>query len=137
MTMKVQKKAPLSAMQMEIMQIVWLLGEASVASVSRELSKKRTLARNTILTLLTRLEKKGWLRHRQEGNTYIYTATADRHGTLREMVSRMVDTVFAGSAEGLVMALLEGRGISTEEATRIETIIDRARTRNKGTKGKS
>ena len=49
-----------------------------------------------------------------------------REATLGTMVRRLIDTAFGGSAEGLVMALLHGRGVSKEEAREIKKLIDRA-----------
>ena len=49
-----------------------------------------------------------------------------REATLGTVVRRLVDTAFGGSAEGLVLALVHGRGISKEEARKIKKMIDRA-----------
>ena len=72
------------------------------------------------------LEEKGWLQHRTVGQTFVYSAVHARTSVLREMVNQMVDTAFSGSAEGLMMALLQGRELSAEEARRIRTLIDAA-----------
>jgi len=116
----------LSEAQMEIMNVVWDRGEATVADVWKVLSGRRTVARSTVLTMLSRLEEKGWLRCDQEGHAFRYRAALPREATLGTMVQRLVDTAFGGSAEGLVMALLHGRGISKEEACKIKKMIDRA-----------
>ena len=60
----------MSDAQREIMEIVWERGEAGVGEVWRTLSKRRSVARNTILTLITRLVAKGWLVPRREGNAF-------------------------------------------------------------------
>ncbi|HEV3415208.1 MAG TPA: BlaI/MecI/CopY family transcriptional regulator [Pirellulales bacterium] len=117
----------LSAAQMEIMNAVWDRPRgASVAEVWKTLSAKRKLARNTVQTMLVRLEDKGWLSHREEGAGFRYVARRPRQATLRRMVGKLVETAFAGSADGLVMALLQGRGVTKEEAERIRTMIDEA-----------
>ena len=99
------------------------------------LAGRRQVARNTILTLMDRLEKKGWLTRRADGQTHYYTAAARRAATLGGVVKRLVDSAFAGSAEDLVLALLEGRGVSADEARRIHELIDNAKKR--GTKPRS
>jgi BlaI family transcriptional regulator, penicillinase repressor len=119
----------LSEAQLEIMQIVWGGTEVTVTDVWNVLSKRRQVSRNTVLTLMDRLEKKGWLKRRAEGQTHLYTAAAPRARTLGRVVQRLVDAAFAGSAEGLVLALLEGRGVTDAEARRIRQLIDEARTR--------
>jgi predicted transcriptional regulator len=112
---------------MEIMRVVWDRGEAAVGEVWETLSQKRPIARNTVHTVITRLAQKGWLKHRKQGRAFLYRAAAPRDATLCGMVRRLVDTVFSGSAEGLVLAMLEGRGLSREEADRIRKLIDNAR----------
>ena len=61
-----------------------------------------------------------------DGHAFRYRAAVPREATLGEVVRRLVDTAFGGSAEGLVMALLHDRGVSKEEARRIKKMIDRA-----------
>ena len=113
------------------MEIVWAGSEVTVTDVWAVLSQRRPVARNTILTLMDRLEKKGWLTRRAEGQTHLYKAAAPRAATQRNLVHRLVDAAFAGSAEGLVLALLEGRGVSEEEARRIRQLIDKAQSKRK------
>ena len=120
-----KKPPPLSAVQAEIMNVVWDGSESTVTEVWRQLSKRRRLARNTVQTLMSRLEEKGWLRHRADGNALLYSAAVARSRAHRQVVRRLVETVFAGSAEGLVQALLAGRGISAEEAGRIRRLIEK------------
>ena len=103
----------------------------TVTDVWTALSQRRQVARNTVLTLMDRLEKKGWLKRRADGQTHYYSAGSPRAATLGNVVRRLVDAAFAGSAEGLVLALLEGRGVSDEEARRIRRLIDEARGRGK------
>jgi BlaI family penicillinase repressor len=117
---------PLSEAQIEIMNVVWNRGEVTVADVWKALSARRTVARNTVLTMITRLEEKGWLCRDDAGHAFRYRAAVPREATLGTMIRRLVDTAFGGSAEGLVMALLHDRGVSKEEAKRIRAMIDRA-----------
>ena len=79
-----------------------------------------------MLTMVTRLEEKGWLRHRAAGQTFYYRAVHARQATLGWLVQRLVDTAFAGSRSGLLLALLEGRDITPEEADRIRALINQA-----------
>lgn len=119
--------APLTAPQLEVMRAVWSREEATVGEVWDELRGQRPIARNTVLTVMDRLEKKGWLRRRIEGVRHFYSAARGREETLGAMVGRLVETAFEGSAEELVVALLDGRGVSPTEAKRIRKLIDAAR----------
>jgi predicted transcriptional regulator len=118
---------PLSDAQLEVMNVVWEQREVTVGDVWSALSQQRAIARNTVQTVMSRLSDKGWLKHRRQGRAFVYTATVGREATLRNLVDRLVETAFAGSAEGLVVAMLEGRGLSQDEAKRIRKLIADAR----------
>jgi len=118
---------PLSDAQMEIMQLVWDTSETTVSEIWQALAERRPVARNTVLTVMDRLERRGWLKKRSVGKTNLYRAAVSRQSTLGSVVQRLVDTTFAGSADSLVLALLEGRGVSDEEADRIRRMLDEAR----------
>ena len=109
----------LSDAQLEVMGVIWELGEASVAEVWRALSKRRKIARNTVQTTLVRLEEKGFLKHREVGNAFRYQATIERQKTVREMLRSLLQGAFQGSTEGLMMALLEEAPPSEDELKRI------------------
>ncbi|MBI3866651.1 MAG: BlaI/MecI/CopY family transcriptional regulator [Planctomycetia bacterium] len=117
----------LSETHLEIMNLVWRAGEATVGEVWKALTARRKVARNTVLTLMERLEKKGWLKRRVDGHAYRYSAAVGREATLGRIVGRLVDTAFDGSAEGLMMALLDQRGVTSAEAKRIRAMIDKSR----------
>jgi BlaI family penicillinase repressor len=131
---KKDRQAALSEAQLEIMSVVWDREEVSVSEIWEVLSARRPLARNTVQTMVTRLEEKGWIRHRTLGKTFLYSAVVSREETLGSMVDQLVETAFDGSAEGLVLALLEGRGLSPGEAKRIRAMIDEADKRQRGRK---
>lgn len=117
---------PLSEAQLEIMNIVWHAGECSVADVLERLCQGRLVTRNTVQTMLSRLDEKGWLAHRDNGGTFIYTARIPRKQVQQQRLDQVVDSVFDGSAAGILMALLKDRSLTTQEATRIRRLIDRA-----------
>jgi BlaI family transcriptional regulator, penicillinase repressor len=122
---------PLSQAQLEIMNVVWERGDVTVADVWKALSEHRKVARNTILTMLARLEEKGWLRRDAQGHAHRYRAAVPREATMGTMIKNLVETAFGGSAEGLMMALLQGRGVSKEEAVAIRSMIDQAEGRRR------
>jgi len=119
---------PLSEAQLEIINIVWDQETATVGQIWKALGKRRPVSRNTVSTLVTRLEEKGWLRHRVGGGTFLYSATHPREKVLPRMVRRLVDAAFQGSAEGLVLTLLEGGRLSAEEVERIKAMLEKAET---------
>jgi BlaI family transcriptional regulator, penicillinase repressor len=111
-------ESKLTPAQLEIMNLFWEQGELGVAQVWKLLSARRKIARNTVQTMLTRLVERGWLLARPEGKAFCFRASRPRKSTL--------DSAFNGSASGMVMALLEARRLSADEAQRIRTLIDRS-----------
>jgi BlaI family transcriptional regulator, penicillinase repressor len=118
---------PLSPAQQELMEIVWDRGELSASEVGRILTPTRRLARNTVKTLLLRMEEKGWLTHREEGRTHRYRAAVPRQVTIGNKVVELIDTLCGGSPEALMTALLDHRGLTDAEAKRIREMLDAAR----------
>ncbi len=115
---------PLTPAQREIMEIVWQRGEVAVSDVRSELAdRKRDVARNTVQTMMTRLEERGWLQHREQGRTFLFSAARQKKQSLGVKVAQMVDQFFAGSPEEMVTALIEYRGLSSVEANRIREMI--------------
>jgi predicted transcriptional regulator len=121
----------LSPAQGEIMEIVWERGEVTANEVRRVLARTRSVARNTVRTLLERMEAKGWLTHRAEGRTFLYTAARPRHESVGQKVREMVETVCGGSPETLVAALLDYRGLRPDELRRIRQLLDEAQAARK------
>lgn len=124
---EITTKTPLSRTQREVMEVIWDLGEAGVAQVTLELNKQRPIAKNTIRTLLERTEEKGWLEHRVEGRSFVYTATIPREESLGQRVMDMVDKACGGKPEKLMLALMEYRGLSEDEVRRIRKTLKDAR----------
>lgn len=125
--MTIVDKTALSRAQREVMEIVWDHGEVSVAMVTGLLNCDRQVARNTVRTLMERMEEKGWLEHRVQGRSYIYSATVPREESLGHRVKEMVEKACGGNPEKLMMALMDYRGLSDEESRRISRILDEAR----------
>jgi BlaI family transcriptional regulator, penicillinase repressor len=124
--------APPSDAQVEVLNIFWEHGEATVGEVWQAFSARRRVARNTVLTLVTRLEEKGWLRRHAEGNVLRYSVVVPKQTALRQFARRLVETAFGGSTEGLIMALLGGGELSEVEAQRIRAMLDKVRGERKG-----
>jgi len=123
---KLKDKAPLSRAQREVMEIIWDKNEAAVFEVTEMLNERRPVARNTVRTLMDRMEEKGWLAHRVIGRTYFYSALVPREESLGQRVMDMVEKACGGKPENLMMALLDYRGLSEDEAKRIQKLLDDA-----------
>ena len=127
MTVKQSELPDLSPAQREIMEIVWERGEVSALEVRRVLSQTRNVARNTVRTLLERMEDKGWLTHRENGRTFLYAAARPRAASIGQKVLEVVEHICGGSPETLVAALLDYRGLRPDELKRIRQLLDQAK----------
>jgi predicted transcriptional regulator len=117
----------LSETQQEIMQVIWDSSPCTVADVWKVLNSRRGVSRNTVQTLIVRLEEKGWLTHQDLGGVFQYRPTVPREKAQQQVVRKLIETVFDGSAENLVLTLLNGSTVTSAEAKRIRGLIAQAR----------
>jgi BlaI family transcriptional regulator, penicillinase repressor len=114
----------LGALELEVMQIIWDRGEATVRQVWEVLYPTRKLAYTTVATVIRQIEEKEFLAHRKDGRTFVYRARAERSAVSRGMVSEMLDGLFRGSAADLVTTLIETQRVSPKEIGEIQRMID-------------
>lgn len=117
----------LGELQRAVMEIVWRRGEASVHDVLKELSRRRKPAYTTVLTVLQKLEKAGWLAHRNEGKSYIYMPTASREEAGAGSVRGFLKRVFEGDAVAMFQHLIRESDLSDEELGELRALIDEKR----------
>jgi len=122
---------PLSDVQHEVMSVVWDNGPCSASEVWKVLEQRRGVSRNTVHTLLVRLVEKGWLLRSDHDQGVLFSAAVSRSTTQQQCVRRLIDTVFDGSAEGLVLALLNQGTVSPAESARIRQLISQAEGKKK------
>ncbi len=106
-------KAGLTRLELKIMQVIWRLGSCTVSAVQAELQPP--LAYTTVQTMLNILEKKGKLRRELEGRAYVYAARVSQNKALGQGVRDLIDRMFGGSSEELVMSLLKNRQIDAKK----------------------
>lgn len=123
--------SPLTDTQREIMEVIWSRGEATVKDVHEVLSANRNVSRNTVQTMIVRLEKRVWLKYTDTGKGFLYSAAKPKQVSLGAKVAQMMDRFFNGKPEELVTALMEYRGLSSEEGQRIREMIENAESDNK------
>jgi predicted transcriptional regulator len=97
------------------MQVIWKLGAGSVKSACsvKEVQEAlpQPLAYTTVQTMLNILERKGKLKRKLRGRAYVYSATVTEAKASRHAVRDLVDRMFGGSADELVMSLIKNRQI--------------------------
>lgn len=115
----------LSDLQLAILRILWDRGEASAAQVHAELcTGDRDLAPTTVATMLSRLEKRGLLRHRTRGRQYIYRAAVAELEVRRSMLRRVTDFFFAGETSALLSHLVDTDAIDGEALADVRRLIE-------------
>ncbi|MGA8110658.1 MAG: BlaI/MecI/CopY family transcriptional regulator [Acidobacteriaceae bacterium] len=103
------KAAGLTQLELRMMQVIWRLGSSTVSAVHAEL--KPPLAYTTVQTVLNILERKGKLTRELQGRAYVYSAKVTEARALGQGVRDLIDRMFGGSSEELVMSLLKSRQI--------------------------
>src|SRR5207237_5492574 len=113
----------LTAQELEIMKIVWRAGASTVRGVYEDLLERRKIAYTTVMTMMNILEQKGYLKKTQKDRAYVYQATRPQKQVIRGMVREFVDRVFNGSAEPLLMHLVEDRRLSERDIEEIRRMM--------------
>ncbi len=108
------------------MKIVWRLEKATVRDVYEALLERRKIAYTTVMTMMKILEQKQYLKKTQEDRAYVYKPTRPKQQVIRGMVREFVDRVFNGSAQPLLLHLVEDRRLTEMELREIERAISEA-----------
>jgi predicted transcriptional regulator len=113
-----------SELQLAIMRVLWEKKEATVADVHAALHPDRGLAPTTIATVLSRLERRGFLSHRTDGRQFVYCTTVTEEAVRKSMVGELADLLFEGDVAELVNHLLSGRDFSDNDLSRVKSLIE-------------
>jgi predicted transcriptional regulator len=132
-----QPEGRLTPAQHEIMDAVWQAGEtgATVTEIWAKVASSRDVTRTTVLNLVDRLEKRGWLKRRKRKGIYRYLPAVPKEAAARELAEEFVDDFFGGSAGELVMSLLGSKRLKKEDVLelrkRLDTLLDDKKTKDK------
>jgi predicted transcriptional regulator len=105
----------LTPQELAIMKRVWSRGHATVRDVYEALLEERKIAYTTVMTMMNVLEKKGYLRKKAEGRSYLYRPTRPQGQVVASMVRDFVQRVFGGSAAPLLAHLVDDERLTPEE----------------------
>ncbi len=119
----------LGELQKEIMDAVWELEEATVREIQERINKKqkKNLAYTSILSIMQRLEKYGWLKHRKVGRTYYYQAKRNRSMETIRTIKDFVNRVFQGNKQLLFRHIIEDQDLSDEDLEALQQMIEQKR----------
>ena len=117
-----QKNEGLTPLELEIMTVLWEIGAANVQAVQSQL--QRELAYTTVQTMLNILHRKGKVKRSLKERAYFYRPAVSRAQVARQTVGDLVERLFGGSAESLVMSLVDTKHLTPEKLVELRKMID-------------
>jgi predicted transcriptional regulator len=111
--------------ELEVLKALWELGQAPVREVMNHLhGAGRRVAYTTVLTVLTRLEQKGFVASDKSGVAYVYRPKVSRARVTRSRLRSLIEQLYDGSAGPLVLQLVQQEKLSVEEIEALQRLVD-------------
>ena len=114
----------LGDLQLAVLDVLWERDEATVSEVQEALREERNPAKSTVATVLSRLERQGWVRHRRDEREFVYSPEVSRQQLRRSMVTDLVDRVFGGDPAELVTHLVAASEVREGDLDRLRELFD-------------
>jgi predicted transcriptional regulator len=126
MTKKLKDDRMLTDTELELISLLWKLGEGSVNDVLEQLPKERDLAYTSVSTILRILEQKKFLKTRKEGRGHVYIPLLQKEDYEERTVRHVVEHVFDGTPMALAKQLLNTVSLSRDELDELKKLIEKA-----------
>ena|SRR6266576_5746142 len=117
-----RKTEQLTPLELEIMHVLWETGAANVQTVQQRL--ERDLAYTTVQTMLNILHRKGKVKRALKDRAYYYKPSVSRSYVATQHITDIVDRLFGGSAESLVMSLVETKHLTPKKLARLQKLLE-------------
>jgi BlaI family penicillinase repressor len=114
-----KRSTTLTGQELEIMKIVWERDSATVRDVYEVLLDRRKVAYTTVMTMMKILEQKKYLKRDQTDRAHVYRPAQPKRQVIGAMVREFVNRVFNGSAQPLLVHLVEDHSLTREELEEI------------------
>ena len=124
--------ASLTPLELEIMNVLWETGPADVQTVQARL-QGRDLAYTTVQTMLNVLHRKGRVKRRLQERAFLYTPLLSRQKAVTQAVGDMIERFFGGSADSLVLNLVETRKLTPEKLAELQKLVEQPKEKSHGT----
>lgn len=111
--------------ELEILQVVWQQGPATVRAVHEQLVLHRDIGYTTTLKNMQNMVQKGLLTRDESAKSHVYAANVPQEKTQKLLIDRLLETAFGGSAGRMVMQALGHRKTSKEELEQIKALIEK------------
>jgi len=121
------RRAILTPQELQIMKVVWSRRAATVRDVYEDLRSRRRIAYTTVMTMMNILERKGHLKKQTEGRSFVYRPVRPKRQVVGAMVREFLDRVFGGSAEPLLVQLVQDRRLTERDLAELARRIRKAR----------
>jgi BlaI family transcriptional regulator, penicillinase repressor len=118
-----KSSSQLTPLELRIMQVLWEKGASTVQAVQEKLPGE-SLAYTTVQTMLNVLQRKGKVKRRLVGKAYEYRPVLSRERALREAAGDLLDRMFGGSVDALLMSLVKSRQIDATKLAKLQRLID-------------
>ena len=113
--------------ELEILHVLWKTGPTGLGTVHARLSEQRDVAKTTVATMLKLMLQKKLVRRGKGPRGYLWSAAVSREETADGMVGRLIDRVFDGSAQRMVVHLVEAGEISQQELDELSRLVKQRR----------
>ena len=120
-----RSKLQLTPLELQIMKVLWEIGPSSVQAVQEKLPGER-LAYTTVQTMLNILQRKGKVVRKLQGKAYRYRPVLSRERALRDAVGDVLDRMFGGSVEALLMSLVKSKQLDAKKLDRVQQLIEQS-----------
>jgi predicted transcriptional regulator len=121
-----RRSSTLTEQELEIMKIVWERDKTTVRDVYEKLLERRKVAYTTVMTMMKILETKKYLKKTLTDRAYVYRPAQPQGQVIGDMVREFVNRVFNGSAEPLLVHLVDQHGLSSQELEEIARLRRKA-----------
>jgi predicted transcriptional regulator len=118
---------PLTTLQQAILDVVWSQGSATADQMREALRLRHPLKDSSVRTLLRRLEARGYLTHRVEGNVFVYRAKLPRRSVAARAVRQIIERFWSGSVEQFLVGMVDEKVLSAQELERLARKVKKQR----------
>ena len=129
---KRERDKQLTPLELQIMKVLWDAGPCNVQSVQEKLASSTKLAYTTVQTMLNVLHRKGRVKRALRGRAYEYEALLTRERAASHAIRDMIDRLFGGSVEDLLMSLVKNKQLAPKKLEQLEKLIQEQERAEKG-----
>jgi BlaI family penicillinase repressor len=121
------RSSTLTEQELEIMKVIWTRERTTVRDVYEALRERRKIAYTTVMTMMNILEQKNYLKKSQEDRAYVYRPAKPKNKVIKGMVREFLERVFNGSAEPLLVHLIEDQKLSAKDVEELSRMVRKGR----------